>query len=268
MFFDKEIGQIVSVKKEVDYAKCSFSKYGLDVQIADQAFLKPGQSGGGIKQSQESIEWDLSYSTNEKPLKLLPNNLYKYKSPKAKALVASPLATFNGSITVNSKQYKIDQWVGSDNHNWGSKHTDEYAWGQVAGFDNDQSAFLECATARIKIGPFKTPWITTLVLRYNGKEIAINSIWQGIKAKSSYNFYEWHFESKKNNVLIKGVIRADKQDFVRLKYYNPPGGNSICHNSKIASCKIIVKEQGQPEQVLITKHRAAFEILAPENISS
>jgi hypothetical protein len=43
--------------------------------------------------------------------------------------------------------------VGSQNHNWGSRHTDHYAWGQVAGFDDDPDAFLELSTARVRVGP-------------------------------------------------------------------------------------------------------------------
>jgi hypothetical protein len=48
-------------------------------------------------------------------------------------------------------------WVGSQNHNWGSKHTDRYSWGQVAGFDAHPESFLEVATARLKLGPLWTP---------------------------------------------------------------------------------------------------------------
>ncbi len=78
--------------------------------------------------------------------------------PKAKSFICNPNTVFNGEIVITNegKQVKHDiaNWQGSENHNWGSKHTDEYAWGQVAGFDNNEEAFLECITARIKIGPY------------------------------------------------------------------------------------------------------------------
>ncbi len=85
-----------------------------------------------------------------------------------------PFARFNGSIQVNGETIEIINWVGSQNHNWGSKHTDHYAWGQVCGFDNEPDAFLELATARIKIGPLFTPFMMPLVLRY--KETNMHSI--------------------------------------------------------------------------------------------
>ena len=36
----------------------------------------------------------------------------------------------------------LERWIGSQNHNWGRKHTDSYAWGQVAGFDDAPQTFL------------------------------------------------------------------------------------------------------------------------------
>jgi hypothetical protein len=32
-----------------------------------------------------------------------------------------------------------------NSHNWGSQHTDRYAWAQVCGFDSAPDVFLECA---------------------------------------------------------------------------------------------------------------------------
>ena len=208
--------------------------------------------------------WDLSYTSTSPPLKLLHSNLYDTKLPKAKALVGSPLASFTGSISINTKQYSIENWIGSENHNWGSQHTNEYAWGQVAGFDNDPTAFLECATARIKIGPFKSPWMTTLVLRYDDKEIAINSILRAIKAKGKYQLYHWEFETTDNEIRIKGVIKAEKEDFATLLYYNPPSGHSTCLNSKIASCNIQLFKREKLIREFTTTNKAAFEILSPE----
>ena len=47
------------------------------------------------------------------------------------------------TIDVDGVSHAVDGWVGSQNHNWGRKHTDRYAWGQVAGFDDAPGSFLE-----------------------------------------------------------------------------------------------------------------------------
>jgi len=77
----------------------------------------------------------------------------------------------------------VDGWQGSQNHNLGVRHTDFYAWGQVAGFDNDPSAFLEIATARLRFGPVWSPPFTPIVLRYRDTEYAFRGLFQSLRAQ-------------------------------------------------------------------------------------
>ena len=75
-------------------------------------------------------------------------------------------------------------WIGSQNHNWGSAHTDRYAFGQVAGFDDAPDTFLEVATVKAKIaGPVMTPWLTTLVLRHDGREHALVALRKALRGE-------------------------------------------------------------------------------------
>lgn len=204
----------------------------------------------------------MTFDGDSSPLLLLPLNLYKGKFPAAKSLVSLPLARFNGTLSVNGKTTSITDWVGSQNHNWGIRHTDLYAWGQVAGFDSHPESFLEVATAKLRLGPFWTPPITLLVLRHQQKEYVLTALIQGIKAQGRFRYFRWEFNSKTNDVELEGQISAPGHAFLGLNYSNPPGGNKYCLNSKIAECKLHVKNKitGKTE-ILETKHRAAFEIL-------
>ena len=176
------------------------------------------------------------------------------------------MATYNGHLTVNGENIPIMNWVGSQNHNWGSKHTDLYAWGQVAGFDTHPESFLEIATARLKIGPLWTPFMTLLVLRHNHQEYALNSLVQSLKAKGTFDYFSWTFRSETKQIAIEGTISAPKEAFVGLNYYNPPGGTKHCLNTKIASCtlRFINKEQHATE-TLMAQSRSAFEILTDDH---
>jgi len=60
---------------------------------------------------------------------------------------------------------------------------------------------------------------------------------------------------------IYGRIHAPASAFVGLSYQNPPGGEKTCLNTKLASAEITVQRRGRPSRTLITRHRAAFEIL-------
>ena len=264
VYFDGETKTNIAVKREVPFNLCSFSSSSLDVTIESSTLNNNKFSGIALSQKHK-ISWDMVYWGEGKPLFLLPLNMYSGGFPKAKSCVPLPLAEFNGRLSVDSREIKIENWVGSQNHNWGSKHTDLYAWGQVAGFDNSPSSFLEVATARLKIGPLWSPAMTPIVLRHKGKEFALNDISRSIFAHGHFGYFEWHFGSENDEVGLAGRIWADRDRFVGLNYYNPPGGNKYCLNTKIASCDLRItyrkgKNKGVSE-LLTTDRRAAFEIL-------
>lgn len=258
IFFDGESNTVSAGKMEYPLGRCQFSKNGLSITMPD-AQAESGQLHGEIM-APNHLKWSLSYQSAQQPLLLLPQKLYTAPLPKAKAVVGAPLAKFNGHFSVNGKDYALNDWLGSENHNWGEKHTDQYAWGQVSGFDNNENVFLEAISGKVKIGPVLSPLFTIMVLRVSGKDYCFNNLAQAFKAKAHYDFFEWHFKSKTADAEIEGVIRAPRNHFVALTYYNPPGGNHTCLNSKIASCEVKFT-QGSEVLLLKTQSRAAFEIL-------
>lgn len=264
VYFDGENKVNIAVKKEVPFSQCSFNNSALDNKIGN-AVLKTDKLSGSASANSHEISWNMSYSGTGKPLFLLPLKMYYSSFPKAKSCVPLPLAKFNGVMKVDGKEIRIENWVGSQNHNWGSKHTDLYAWGQVAGFDNSVDSFLELATAKVKIGPVWTPRMTTLVLRHRGKEYSLNSLTQMMYAHGEFNYFNWQFGSVNEEIGISGRIWAEQGHFAGLNYYNPPGGNKHCLNTKLAACNLKISYmQGSNKgysEFLTTDHRAAFEIL-------
>jgi hypothetical protein len=266
IYFNGETNDHVAVKKEVPFRECTFSPTEFFVEV-DGAQLRPGKLYCQADHSDASLTWDLTFDWNSQPVLLLPFKLYGTKLPAAKSLVSAPLATFNGVLTVNGESVEVVDWVGSQNHNWGSKHTDLYAWGQVAGFDSHPQSFLEVATARLKIGPMWTPHMTLFVLRHNGTEFALNSLMQSLRSKGSFEYFSWNFNSETKEHALEGVISASRESFVGLNYYNPPGGNKHCLNTKIASCQLKLKDKrNDKEELLVTNSRAAFEILTDDRM--
>ncbi|MFP4446620.1 MAG: hypothetical protein ACLFPD_10300 [Desulfosudaceae bacterium] len=263
-WFDGETGQHVSVKDEFPVDACRFERDRFSVNVGS-ALLEEGRAAGSAGQ-EDRIEWDLTYSGDAEPLLLLPPKLYEAGFPKAKALVGLPLAAFAGTLTVNGQAHEVAGWVGSQNHNWGVKHTDSYAWGQVAGFDDHPDIFLELATAQLKIGPFHTPRMTLMVLRHADREYRLNSIPQSLRAYGRFDFFTWNFRSENAEIAIDGTIAADKNAFVGLRYYNPPGGIKHCLNTKVASCRMAVHWKREKRRLsLATASRAAFEIFTDDH---
>jgi hypothetical protein len=254
------MNRITAVKETVPISQCSFARTQLDVRI-NGAMLTDGALHGRAVSPSHILQWSLRYTGHEPPLLLLPESLYEGGFPKAKSLVGTPNAEYTGTLTLDGREIPIDGWRGSQNHNWGSRHTDRYAWGQVAGFDNAPDAFLECCTAQVKIGPVWSPRLTFVVLRDEGQEIALNGLLQAVRASGNFDFFTWTIDARSPQSRIHGRIHAPATVFVGLSYQNPPGGHKTCLNTKLASAEVTVERRGQPPRTLKTMHRAAFEIL-------
>ena len=262
--FDGEHGQHVALKQVRPIAACRFGQTGLDLAIGD-AELRDGHAQGEIDGgARGSLRWALDYAGGQEPLLLMPEKLYAGGFPKAKVLVGTPNAIYHGALWVNGQRLDIDGWVGSQNHNWGSRHTDNYAWGQVAGFDEAPDAFLECSTARLKIGPLWTPPLSVAVLRLDGQEYRFDSLARSWRAHAHFELGRWTMEHRAPGLRLALQMDAATEDFVGLAYANPPGGVKTCLNTKLASCRLTLEHEGAAPRTLHCSRRAAFEILGDE----
>jgi hypothetical protein len=263
-FFDGETGEHVVAKEEYPLTDCHFDRERFSARVRDRV-LEPGMLRGACSSFGDELTWDLSYEGDESPLYLLPRAFYEAGLPKAKSLVGLPLARYRGSLLVNGRTIDVDDWIGSQNHNWGSRHTDYYAFGQVAGFDDAPDSFLEIVSAKVKVGPVRTPTLTFLVLRHRGHEYSLVSPLESVKARARFGYFSWDFASESKDTRVEGSMRATAKDFVGLNYYNPPGGIKHCLNTKIASCTLTVvdKTTGRRD-VITTQNRALFEILTDD----
>lgn len=263
IYFDGEQQRHVGVKREVPFAECAFARDGFDVRVAD-AHLSDGALKGTAASGGAAVEWDLRFGGGGDPLFLLPLPLYDKPLPKAKALVGVPGAVYRGTLRVDGSEVEVDGWAGSQNHNWGTRHTDRYAWGQVAGFDGHPDSFLEVATGQLKLGPVWTPKMTPLVLRHGGREYTANALGRTARAKASWDYFDWTFDTEAEGVRISGRISAARDAFVGLRYLNPPGGDKHCLNTKIATAQLTLQHPDGRVERLHTDNRAAFEILTDE----
>lgn len=260
IYFDGESNRITAVKESFPIHACDFSRARLDVRIGS-ATLTDGHLSGLAASRSHEIGWTLDYAGDEPPLLALPEAFYERAFPKAKVLVGTPGAMYFGTLTVDGTPIAIDGWKGSQNHNWGSRHTDRYVWGQVAGFDNAPDAFFECYTAQIRLGPAWSPRLTSMVLRIDGREYALNGLLPAALASGRFDFFTWTFDRRSAQARISGRIHAPASAFVGLVYRNPPGGAKTCLNTKLASAEVTLRRPGLPPLTLTTRHRAALEFL-------
>ncbi len=260
IWFDGETGRHVAVKEVVPIERCRFSPIDLDARIG-MASLTQHRLEGRVRSAGRTFRWHLDYDSDEPMLLLLPRRFYDGGFPNAKALVGSPNAIFHGTIAIDGQRIAIDGWRGSQNHNWGSRHTDAYAWGQVAGFDGAPHTFLECATAHLRIGGLPVPASTLVVLRVEGREHRLNGLLQSMRSTGRFDFFTWTLEARSAHVRVTARLEAPASAFVGLRYANPPGGSKTCLNTKIAACELTLEHHGETARTFVSKHGAAFEIL-------
>jgi hypothetical protein len=264
MVFNGETGEHVAVKEEYPLPMCRFDRSGFGAQVGG-AVLQPGRLTGSCTSRSHTVSWDLAYEGNEPPIHFLPVKMYEGNFPKAKSFVGVPLARYTGTVSVDGTIIDVERWSGSQNHNWGRQHTDYYAFGQVAGFDNAPDSFLEIVSAQLKFGPVWTPMLTPLVLRHGGTDHSFVRLTDAARARARFGYFDWTFAAENDEVKVAGRINAPKDAFVGLTYYNPPGGIKHCLNSKLAWCEVIVTDKSSGKQdVLVARHRAAFEILTDD----
>jgi hypothetical protein len=261
VFFDGESGRHIVAKEEHPIERAEFARDHFSARVADST-LGPGRLRGHAAGPVDTIGWDLNYDGAGEPMFLLNRKAFDRPFPSAKSLVALPHARYRGSLEVAGRHVEVEDWVGSQNHNWGSRHTDHYAFGQVAGFDDAPDSFLEVVTAQVRLGPVRTPKITALSLRHRGETHELLNPLRGARAEAEFGYFYWRFATGNDRLRVEGRIEAEPKDFVALNYYNPPGGIKHCLNTKIGRCTLWVHDQKHDtHDVLTTDHRALFEIL-------
>jgi hypothetical protein len=217
---------------------------------------------GTVSTGNRLARWDLRISPGPGgQVKLLTDRAYAARIPTAKTTVRHPLAQFDGQVELDDTRLALDGWTGSVNHNWGTRHTPAYAFGQVCGFDNAPDSSLEIVTARAAIGPVRLPAATLFVFRHAGAELAVRSVLGSLQTHGRYRPFSWSFGARVGDQMIEGEISADPADVIGLTYTDTDGGAKYCYNSALATCRLQLAGKAFERGELVAARRAMFEIL-------
>ncbi|PRC43682.1 hypothetical protein C6A85_000000104075 [Mycobacterium sp. ITM-2017-0098] len=212
--------------------------------------------------------WDLSIVPGgQDPVRVLTDRGYRARFPTAKTMVRHPLARFDGSVEIAGHRIDVNGWTGSVNHNWGTRHTPAYAYGQVCGFDNAPDSTLEIVTARAAVGPLLLPGVTLFVFRHEGLGFAVRTIRGSMQSHGHYTPFTWTFGARVGEQMIEGEITTVPADVIGLTYPDTHGGVKYCYNSAIAHCRIQVAGKAFERAELVSR-RAMSEILTDDALTS
>lgn len=259
MVFDPDGAGNHALKQPYPIEDCSFVADPWTVRIGD-TFLDDSCARGSVR-GPRAASWDLRLTAGGEPVKLLPERQYATRFPSAKTSVRWPLARFDGHLVIDDFRLEMDGWTGSVNHNWGRRHTPAYAFGQVCGFDGSPDSSLEIVTAHAAVGPISLPAATLLVLRHDGREVAVRSVLATRHTHGQYRPFTWSFGARVSDVTVDGEITAHERDVIGLTYTDTDGESKYCYNSALATCRITLSVKGSTATELVATRRAMFEVL-------
>jgi len=259
-WFDEKV---VGVRQELPLGRCYAGTTRLDLSFGDARWTD-GKARGAAVNAGHALSWELDYTMSGAPSPIYPPWAYKGSFPKAKPVTPVPHAVVSGRFVVDGVEHEVSKWPGCQSHNWGERHTDEYAWIQVSGFDQAPDAFLEGGTGRLKIGGRWTPQLSACVLNLDGRRYELNTPLPMLKAEGSARALGMDVRMSGSGIDLRWHVEAPRERFIAFKYRNPPGGALACLNSKVAKVELTVTEKNKPSRTLTSK-RAALELLVPED---
>jgi Tocopherol cyclase len=210
---------------------------GISLKLGD-GFLSGTQAFGRVAGEDHSIAWDLSYVPNETTYHHVSRTLAGLTRPSS--LVCSPnLDTrFTGVVTVDGREFALEDEPGCQSHTWGRKHVDDWVWVHSNAFERNPGTVFEGLAARPRRLGRKLPPIQSLFLRHRGKEYRFTRLRMSEQWQRKLGMGYWSFEATNAWVHIEGVAQCRLRDMLQAEYTDPDGEPLYCINSEVANLKI------------------------------
>jgi hypothetical protein len=227
----------------------------------EEAEIAPGRASGAIATDALEASWDLAFSGDAEPCKYLPSDrLYETRLPKTKFVAPYPDARFDGTLKVGAETIDLSGWPGMIGHNWGSEHAERWVWLEGTGFEGSPDTYFDAGAARIRLGPWRTPWIPSGMLVLDGEAHRLGGFGRIRSASIEEEPTYCTFVLTGEEIVVHGRVSAPEKDFVGWVYADPKGPEHNTVNCSAADLELIVEKQGEPARTLTLQGGAAYEL--------
>ncbi len=259
VFFDRRAERPRATKVTVPAAGLS-TPSGSWIQVAD-AIIGPGQAEGSVDTEALAAGWSLTFTPEAGPCKYLPADwLYEAPLPKTKFIAPAPLARFDGRLEIDEDEtIELSGWSGMIGHNWGSEHAERWVWLEGTGFGDEPGAYFDAGAARVKVGPWTTPWIPSGMLRLDGVEHRLGGLDRIRGASIAETPTACDFVLPGDDIVVRGRVSAPREQFVGWVYADPAGPEHNTVNCSVADLELTVERPALPARTLSLSAGAAYE---------
>jgi hypothetical protein len=259
VLFDREAEGPRATKVTVPAAELSVPDGGW-IQV-DGARIGPGRAEGGVGTDALRASWELDFEGDGVPCKYLPADwLYEAPLPKTKFVAPYPEARFSGTLTVEGADpIALDGWPGMIGHNWGTEHAERWVWLEGTGFEDAPGAYFDAGAARIRVGPWTTPWVPSGMLVLDGERHRLGGFGRSRSADVEDTPTACSFVLPGEDVVVRGRVSAPKKDFVGWVYADPDGPEHNTVNCSAADLELTVERPARPARTLTLPAGAAYE---------
>ncbi len=211
------------------------------------------------------VELELDYEVLAGPLVLYPTPLF-YTGPWPKMKLVTPVSRLRarGRILVDGSEWRIDDWVGMQGHNWGRAHVPDYTWVFANSWEGGEEAVFEAVSASVELpgsGGRGMPAAAAL-LRLDGREFRFNRVLQILSNRAWRSGMTWGLEADGPEGRLEVRAWARPEWFAGLTYRNPDGRLVFCTASMVALAELTLEaRRGGPRRLRSTA--AALEFGSP-----
>jgi hypothetical protein len=139
---------------------------------------------------------------------------------------------------VDGHVHELIEAPGQQGHLFGTRHAERWAWAQCGAFV-DEEAVVHAITAQGRRGPIDTPFLTFLGLQWQGRWMRLAKV----RFRREFGLGTWKIDVSNRRFRVTGRIEAPADALLRARYVDPSGGFRSCHNSEIASCRLVLFER-------------------------
>jgi hypothetical protein len=257
--FDRQADGPRATKVTVPAGELSAPK-GSWIEV-DGARIGPGRASGAVHTDAVEASWELSFAGDAEPCRYLPSErLYETRLPKTKFVAPFPNARFEGRLEIDGEAIELAGWPGMIGHNWGSEHAERWVWLEGTGFEAAPDTYFDAGAARVKLGPWTTPWVPAGMLMLEGQPHRLGGFGQVRDATIEASAGACSFVLPGKDIVVRGTVSAPKKDFVGWVYADPKGPEHQTINCSVSDLALTVERPALPPLKLSLPAGGAYEL--------